>query len=421
MSDNDTRAREDHRYPQVVRFVRDTPWAILETKLLEIEEMVAVRASGGHLTVEEIQARINGNTARKDSYASAGGVAVIPVYGVITPKADLMTEMSGGTSVDRVQAALQAALDDDKVAQIVLDINSPGGSVAMIPELAAQIRAARREKPVVAVANTMAASAAYWWASQASEIVVTPSGSVGSIGVIAAHDDISQAQEKLGVKTTLVTAGKYKGEKSPYAPLTEEAKADIQKTVDGHYAMFTQDVARGRGVSVETVRADFGQGRMLLARDAVNAGMADRVATLDQVLASFAKATKQPASITATTYLNGATVASTAYSGSGTPPPIASTPSDFEAAESGLSFAQEADALRDSADALLNRTRSLAEYRDRGRLGPAKRERLAACTEALRETVTALEGVMADTAPVNKRTPEDVIGAFLERISGKAA
>jgi signal peptide peptidase SppA len=234
MADTHDPAREEHRYPQIVRFVRDTPWAILESKLHEITEMVAHYAAGHRYTPEEIEARIGSGPPRRPSYIASGGVAVIPIYGVITPRADLMTDMSGGTSIDRLSQSLQAALDDKQVSSILLDVNSPGGSVAMLNEMAAQIRAARKQKPVVAVANTMAASAAYQLASQATEFVVTQSGMVGSIGTIAAHDDISAALEKEGVKTTLITAGKYKGELSPFQPLSDDAKAHLQEQIDAY-------------------------------------------------------------------------------------------------------------------------------------------------------------------------------------------
>ena len=266
------------RYPQIVAFVRDTPWQILEHKLLEIREFIAVRAHGGG---EELE--ISEGPARRDA-TMAGSVAIVPIHGVITPRADLMTEMSGGTSIDRLQASIQDAADDPKVSAIVLDVNSPGGSVQGLAEAAQTIRQARQKKPVVAVANHTAASAAYRLASQASEFVASPSSHVGSIGTIAAHEDISKLEEMAGIKTTMVTAGKYKGELSPFAPLSADARSHLQETVDKHQQAFEQDVARGRSVLVDKVRSDFGQGRMLLARDAVKAGMVDRVGTLADVV-----------------------------------------------------------------------------------------------------------------------------------------
>jgi signal peptide peptidase SppA len=166
----------------------------------------------------------------------------------------------------------------------VLDIDSPGGSIAGITELAAEIRSARGAKPIVAVANTLAASAAYWLGSQADQFVVTPSGHVGSIGVYAVHQDVSKMLDEAGVKMTIVSAGPHKTEGNEFEPLTDEARAEIQARVDASYDQFVEDVAAGRNVPVATVRADFGGGRVLTARDALKAGMVDRVETLAQTI-----------------------------------------------------------------------------------------------------------------------------------------
>jgi ClpP class serine protease len=128
-------------------------------------------------------------------------------------------------------------------------------------------------------------AAAYWIASAADELVVTPSGQVGSIGVFAAHEDISKAAEMQGVKVTLISAGQYKTEGNPFEPLSAEARAAMQKDVNTFGDMFVNAVARNRGVGAYSVKAGFGQGRMVMAQDAVKASMADRVATLDETLA----------------------------------------------------------------------------------------------------------------------------------------
>ena len=136
-----------------------------------------------------------------------------------------------------------------------MNVDSPGGLIDLVPETAALIRTVRETKPVIAVANTYAASAAYWLASQASDLVVTPSGEVGSIGVYMPHLDVSGWEEQQGVKTTLISAGKYKTERSPFEPLSDEAAAAMQDTVDKYYGMFTYGVAVGRGTSAEIGRA----------------------------------------------------------------------------------------------------------------------------------------------------------------------
>jgi signal peptide peptidase SppA len=162
-----------------------------------------------------------------------------------------------------------------------------------VEELAAIIRSARGRKPVVAVANTLMASAAYWIGSQADEIIASPSAQVGSIGVICVHRDVSAAEAKLGIKTTLVTAGKYKGDGSEHEPLSDTAKASMQRMVDTYYAAFVQDISRGRAVTTAEVREGYGEGDVLSAKDAFKAGMIDGIGTLEQAIVRLASGSKR--------------------------------------------------------------------------------------------------------------------------------
>lgn len=215
------------------------------------------------------------------------GVAVIPLTGVLTPHGSMLSWLFGGDSrgVQGFRDSLARAVGNAEVAAIVLDIDSPGGSVGLVPEAAADVRAAREIKPVIAVANTMAASGAYYIGAQADELYVTPSGMVGSVGVYYVHEDWSKANEEFGVDITYIYAGKYKTEGNPDEPLSDEGRARWQADADTLYAMFTEDVAKGRGVSAATVRSDYGEGRCLLAQDAVDAAMVDGIDTLQAVLA----------------------------------------------------------------------------------------------------------------------------------------
>jgi signal peptide peptidase SppA len=212
-------------------------------------------------------------------------VAVLPLQGTLVPRADIMTEYSGGTSLEKFKNFLRAALEDPNVAGIVLDIDSPGGSVYGTEEAAEEVYEARGQKPIVAFANPMAASAAYWIGSQADEIVVTPSGEVGSIGVLALHEDWSRAYDASGVTPTFISAGKFKTEGNELEPLGEEAKAALQSRVDDYYEAFVRAVARGRGMRASDVRSGFGEGRLVGAEEAVKLGMADREGTIDDAIA----------------------------------------------------------------------------------------------------------------------------------------
>jgi len=231
------------------------------------------------------EARSVGLTETKNG----GAVATIPLKGVMMPASGLLALFGIGSPLDRFRSDLRKAAGNPDVSHIVLDIDSPGGLVDHIPETAAEIRAAKSQKPVTAVANTLAASAAYWLGSQASEMVVTPSGEVGSIGVYSIHKDLSQAHAQAGIVPSIIKAGKRKVEGNPYEPLSDEARSGIQEAVDDYYSLFTRDVARGRGVSTSDVRDGFGEGRTLTARRAVSAGLADRVDTLGGAIARAVK------------------------------------------------------------------------------------------------------------------------------------
>lgn len=217
-----------------------------------------------------------------------------------------MAAMSGATAMETFRSDVRAAVADPDIATIVLDVDSPGGVVDMIPETAALLRQARAQKPIVAVSNTMAASAAYYLASQADEVVASPSSLTGSIGVYTTHEDWSGAYEQAGVDVSLIKAGRFKAEGTEWQPLTEEARAHIQESVDEAYDMFVKDVARGRGVKASDVRDGFGEGRALRADAAKAAGLVDRIETLDETLARVLK--RPPRSRDGSRALDGATV-----------------------------------------------------------------------------------------------------------------
>lgn len=252
-----------------------TPWAMLPEAL----DALLARFSSA-MDEKPPQASIAGA-----GYHKVDRLAVIPVHGAIFPRDTDYTLYYGLTTNEGLQRAIGAAAEDGGVDKIVLDLDSPGGSVSGTMETADLIFQTREKKPVIAVVGGMAASAAYWMAAQASEIVVSPSGmGVGSIGVWTAHMDISKAMEQWGRKVTLISAGKYKVDGHPYEPLSDTARADMQAMADVRYDEFLAAVARGRGVTAAAVRAGYGEGRMVLPRDAVAQGMADRVGTMKQTL-----------------------------------------------------------------------------------------------------------------------------------------
>ena len=273
-----------------------TPWALMPERLSALASVVSRWSQGSPASDAakfQVQTdRVLRDTRRQTSAAISGsGIAVIPLYGVITQRGNMVDDVSGPgmVSTQIVTQMLRQAIADDAVSQILLDIDSPGGSVYGVSELGDAILSARAQKPVVAIANSLAASAAYWVGSQASEFYVTAGGEVGSIGVWQAHFDYSQAFAAEGVTPTLISAGKFKVEGNPYAPLSEEAQGFMQSRVDDYFQAFTKAIAKGRNLSISQVREGMGQGRVLGADAALAQNMVDGIASFDQVLSKMQK------------------------------------------------------------------------------------------------------------------------------------
>lgn len=272
-------------------------WVIDPDKLEAICEVLNVRLAGGFRSDSEIQAAVaqakeNVSTRYKSAAGgrvdtTGGNVAVLTLYGTLAQRCGCWD--SGAVSVERFGKNFDAAMNDPSVGSIVIDIDSPGGSVFGIEEMAERIYSARGRKNVVAVANSWAASGAYWIAAAANSIVVTLGGEVGSIGVFCIHQDLSNAYQQIGVKHTIIKAGKHKAEATPFEELDPAAKQYIQERVSETYDVFVKAVAKFRGVKVAEVKENFGQGRMKMGKAAVKSSMADSIGTLDSVIAGLLK------------------------------------------------------------------------------------------------------------------------------------
>ncbi len=220
-----------------------------------------------------------GGVAR--GYRVDRGAALVSVVGTLVPRGPVSTTSYAGLAV-----ALRQAAADESVSSIVLTIDSPGGTVSHVDGAAAAILRARKVKPVVAMVEGQAASAAYWLASQCEAIVVAPLGSVGSIGAVQVHVDVSRAMGAAGLKVTLLHAGARKVDGNLYEPLADGARDGMQAQLDTIRTIFAQAVAAGRnrpGLDVAAVLAT--EARMFDARHAVGLGLADRIGTLEDLLA----------------------------------------------------------------------------------------------------------------------------------------
>lgn len=290
------------RDTHILRAFYDAPWAILPERLMAIESILLRHASGGRADGEVLTAirahraeRAAAQNQRQDE-ARRRGVALISVMGIIEQRASAF-DMSGpgGTATQAIAGNLRAALNDPEVSAVLLEVDSPGGSVYGVDELAAEIFEARGQKPIEAAINSLGASAAFYLASAAEKISLTPGGEVGSVGVIAMHVDLSEHDKMQGANVTLITAGKFKGELSDTQPLTDEALSYVQGRVNDYYDAFVRAVAKGRGTSMKDVRENYGEGRVFGAEQALKVGMVDRVETFEATLNRLAKrASRRP-------------------------------------------------------------------------------------------------------------------------------
>ena len=277
-------------YDNIFNKVYQTPWLITQEGLDTILAILDRKANGEDLSLEQLSELREQNEERNKLHVpDSPGIAVLPIQGSIFPKANLLTEFSGGTSIEKLMSDFNTLMSEPNVKGILLDINSPGGSADMIQEMADVIYSARESqlKPIWASANSMAASAAYYLGSQAEKLFMTPSGVVGSIGVISVHTDESGADEKAGLKRTVLTVGENKGIGHPYAPLDDKAKQIKLEEMTEIYDDFVASVARGRGVSADEVTENYGKGRVYKSRSALEKGMVDGVKTINAVSTQF--------------------------------------------------------------------------------------------------------------------------------------
>lgn len=289
---------------RIADLVLDQPLLITPAKAEVIASVLAGRIG---LSTSELS-RFEGTPLVLDEQGRAkvrpyqvaeGGIAIISVVGSLVNRGAWVGANSGLTSYEGIQHQLKVAAGAAEVRSIVLDVASPGGEAIGAFETAEMVRNVNATKPVVALVNGMACSAAYAIASGAGEIVTVESGVSGSIGVVTLHFDASGMLAKDGVKATLIYAGSHKVDGNPFGPLPDAVRSDLQARVDSIYSAFTTTVAKGRGGRLTEAKARATEARIFRGQDAVAAGLADRVGTFDQVLAQLRGA--RPATPSTTT------------------------------------------------------------------------------------------------------------------------
>ncbi len=284
----------------LIQAVAGRPWAIRAEIAAHVRGLVAREGIGGLRHLAELKSGIHvfddepRAASRQRGSSAVGTVAVVPAIGTLTQRGEMITSAKT-RSTAQIAAEVRAAAAEPSVDAVLMEIDSPGGEVFGVPEAWASIRESAKMKPVIAFANSIAASAALYLASAADEFWITPSGEAGSVGVYALHIDASKALEQMGEAWDFIVATKspYKIEGNPTGPLTDEARAYLQRDIDRYMGMFIRDLARGRGVSEKQVEIGFGGGRMLSPADAMRVGMADGVATFEQAIRRAADLSRQ--------------------------------------------------------------------------------------------------------------------------------
>ncbi len=257
--------------PLLAGRVFNTPLLMTRAKLDAVLSVIMPRLAGANLPLP-----LDYATANYD--VTPDGIALIPVFGTLVKRTSGLEAQSGLTSYTTISQQLDAALNDQRVNGILLDIDSPGGEVSGIFDLTDQIFAARHNKPIWSVADEEAFSAAYAIAAATERIYVPRTGGVGSIGVIAMHLDQSKADAKAGLSYDAIYAGEHKNDYSPHVPLSDPARETLQAEVDRVYSLFTETVARYRGTNINAITDT--EAQLFFGQDAINAGLADRLGTL---------------------------------------------------------------------------------------------------------------------------------------------
>lgn len=265
-----------------------SPWAIVPEKLLELQAIYATHLRGEKIDLEAIEARLGRPLAseQQEYQLREGGVAVLSIGGVLAPKANMFTRVSGGASTEMLRTQLESMAADPRVRAAVVNWDSPGGSVFGVPAAAAALRSLADAKPTVSVSTGTMASAAYWIGSAANAVFIEGlTDYVGSIGVVATH---SYSPRAPGTQTTSITAGRYKRMATGDAPLDKEGAAYLQQQVDEIYRVFVDAVAAQRGATADQVIERMADGRIFIGQQALDAGLVDGVSTVDALVEQLA-------------------------------------------------------------------------------------------------------------------------------------
>lgn len=261
--------------------LKSEPWAMTRDMVDTIIEI----ADRQNLSPDQVAKELGRPLNNTYDVELRDGVAILNVQGPLFRYANLFTQISGATSYDLLARDFQAALVNPQVSAILLNIDSPGGEANGVSEFADQIALARGRKPIVAYVGGLGASAAYWLASAADEIVVGDTALLGSIGTVMTITDTRERDAKNGVRTYEVVSSQSPYKRNDVA--TPDGQARYQALVDSLSDVFVDKVATYRGTDRDTVLKNYGQGDVLVGQAAVAAGLADRVGSFEGMLSEL--------------------------------------------------------------------------------------------------------------------------------------
>ncbi|SMB85807.1 S49 family peptidase [Deinococcus hopiensis] len=289
------KTRSPTRLSGITALIMNGRWAIKQSELNDIvtgfNTYLKGNVAGDDVLTQVREARSRRAEQTQQAQDQSVGVAILPMHGTIFPRGSMMVDLCGALDAHSFAARVRAAANDSTVASIVLDVDSGGGAVSGVDVAAEAVRYAATQKRVTAVVNTMACSAAYWIASGATEIVVTPAGEVGSIGVIGTHTDETAWLDEQGLKVTYVRSTDRKALGQSAEAMDGAVLEQWQSEITRIHDLFVADIAAGRSVTVATAKK-WGTGDVWFGQEAVDAGLADSVGTLDSVMQDHLTAAK---------------------------------------------------------------------------------------------------------------------------------
>lgn len=272
-----------HNYPQIAGRIFNTPLMIHPGKLDAILYGLSNRLGIDYPKPEPGLYTTEVGERKKPGYRVIGNVAVIDLFGVLVHRSRMEADSSFLLGYQEVSRMLTTALQDAAVERIVLNVDSPGGEVSGVFDLAEEIYQSRAVKPIDGIASDMAASAGYLLISACSNVYLTRTALMGSIGVVTRHVDVSQMYDKAGVKITHIFAGSHKVDGNPFEALPDDVRADMQASINTVYDLFIERVATYRGLDKSAVKNT--EAQIYMGLEAVGVGLADGITTPDKLIA----------------------------------------------------------------------------------------------------------------------------------------